>query len=233
MPLSPIWTLGVVANMVTILFMPTKQLDTPAKWPNGLADAIAKAKEIDPEMGPTKLARLTKENKQTIARYIAGERKLPAPVAAKLAPLVRSTVADLLLVESDLPEFDRVPLLSWVSAGRLEPEESVENVDVEKHVIAVDLPKGDWIALKVRGDSMDRLAPDGSIIFVNRADQHLREDQFYVFSTGSGSATFKRFRGGKTVRLQPYSSNSDHETQIAPPDLRVIGRVRRVVTDLR
>lgn len=208
-------------------------MDKAGKWPNGLADALAKAKEIDPEMGPTKLARLTKENKQTIARYIAGERKLPQPVAEKLAPLVKSTVAELLLVESGLPSFEKIPLISWVSAGRLSEEDGITNVDVEKHVIAVDLPKGDWIALKVKGDSMDRLAPDGSIIFVNRADHHLREDQFYVFSTGSGSATFKRYRGGKTVRLQPYSSNSDHETQIAPPDLRVIGRVRRVVTDLR
>lgn len=219
--------------MVTMLFMSTKQTPSAGKWPNGLAGALEKLRERDPEMGPTKLAKLTKTNKQTIDRYIKGERKLPAPVAEKLAPIVRASVAELLLVDSGLPSFEQVPLLSWVSAGKLEAEDSVGNVDVEKHVVAVDLPKGDWIALKVRGDSMDKLAPDGAIIFVNRADQHLREDQFYVFSTGAGSATFKRYRGGKTVRLQPFSSNSDHETQIAPPDLRVVGRVRRVVTDLR
>lgn len=214
--------------------MATKQTDRQlGKWPNGLAEAVDKARVIDPDMGPTKLANQTKENKQTIARYIKGERKLPKHVAEKIAPIINSTVADLLLVESGLPSFERVPLLSWVSAGRLDAEESVTNVDVEKHVIAVDLPKGDWIALKVKGDSMDKLAPDGSIVFVNRADQNLREDQFYVFSLGSGAATFKRYRGGKQVRLQPYSSNPDHETIPAPSDLRVIGRVRRVVMDLR
>lgn len=226
--------LGAVANPVTMPIMATKQSDKEqGKWPNGLAEAVDKAREKDPDMGPTKLARLTQENKQTIARYIDGDRKLPKHIAEKIAPIVNSTVADLLLVESELPAFERVPLLSWASAGRLDAEESVSNVDVEKHVIAVDLPKGDWIALKVKGDSMDKIAPDGAIVFVNRADQNLREDQFYVFASGAGAATFKRYRGGKTVRLQPFSTNADHETLPAPTDLRVIGRVRRVVTDLR
>lgn len=223
-----------VAVMVTMLFMPTKQLDKQPKWPNGLADALAKAREVDPELGPTKLARLTKENKQTIDRYIKGERKIPKALAAVIAPLVNSTVTDLLLIDSGLPTFERVPLVSWVSAGKLSDQDGISNVDIEKHLIAVDLPKGDWMALRVKGNSMDRLAPDGAVIFVNRSDQNLREDQFYVFATGSGPATFKRYRGGKGgVRLQPYSTDSDHETMPAPEDLRVIGRVRRVVTDLR
>lgn len=213
--------------------MPTKQVDKPAKWPNGLADALARAKELDPELGPTKLAKLTKENKQTIDRYIKGERKIPKAKAAIIAPLVNSTVSDLLLIESDLPAFERVPLISMVSAGRLADEDGVTNVDIDKHVIAVDLPKGDWWAMRVKGDSMDKIAPDGAVIFVNRADKLLREDQFYVFALGSGPATFKRYRGGKNVRLQPFSSNPDNETLPAPHDLRVIGRVRRVVTDLR
>lgn len=41
--------------------------------------------------------------------------------------------------------------MSWVSAGKLEDQDGITNVDVEKHVIAVDLPKGDWIALEGEG----------------------------------------------------------------------------------
>lgn len=208
--------------------------DGVGKHPNGLADAIARLRAIDPEIGPTKLANAIGGNKQTIDRYIKWERKLPRQVAAKLAPVVKSTVAELLMVDSDLPSFERVPLVSWVSAGKLADVDPVTNVDIENHVIAVDLPKGSWIALRVRGDSMDRLAPDGSLVFVNRADTSLKEEQFYVFSLGTGAATFKRYRGkGGAVRLQPYSMNPDHETIVAPDDLRVVGRVRRVVTDLR
>lgn len=227
--------LGIVAIMVTISFMPKSSMPSTrerqlGKHPNGLREAISRMKE---PLGITALADKVDENKQTIDRYLKWERKLPKAVAAKIAPVVNSTVADLLLVESDLPTFERVPLLSWVSAGKITEEDPITNVDVENHVIAVDLPKGRWIALRVRGDSMDRVAPDGSIVFVNRADTNLKEEQFYVFSLGTGAATFKRYRGGKSVRLQPFSMNPDHETLIAPEDLRVIGRVRRVVTDLR
>lgn len=213
--------------------MTKKHIDSPAKWPNGLAAALSKARERDPDLGPTKLAKLTKENKQTIDRYIKGERKIPTPVAEKLAPLVDSTVAELLLVDSSGPSFERVPLVSWVEAGRLADQEGITNVDIDKHIVAVDLPKGRWIALRVKGDSMDRLAPDGAIIFVDRSDDNLKEDHFYVFAVGAGAATFKRYRGGKSIRLQPFSNNPDHETIPAPDDLRVVGRVRRVVTDLR
>lgn len=213
--------------------MSRKQTDNVAKWPNGLAAALEKARERDPDLGPTKLAREVGSTKQTIDRYIKWERKLPKLMAAKLAPIVNSSVADLLEIESDLPAFERVPLLSWVEAGKLADQEGVTNVDVEKQIVAVDLPKGKWIALRVKGDSMDRLAPDGAVIFVDRSDDRLKEDHFYVFSVGTGAATFKRYRGGKSIRLQPYSNNPDHETIPAPDDLRVVGRVRRVVTDLR
>lgn len=221
--------------MVTIVLMAKRheiaiENKPSGKHPNGLAEALARLKEPP---GPTKLAKEVGSTKQTIDRYIKWERKLPKPIAAKLAPIVKASVADLLQVESDLPAFDRVPLVSWVSAGKLADVDPVMNVDVEHHVIAVDLPKGRWIALRVRGDSMDRIAQDGAVIFVNRADTNLKEEQFYVFSLGTGHATFKRYRGGKSVRLQPYSMNPDHETLIAPEDLRVVGRVRRVLTDLR
>lgn len=222
--------------LVTIDFMARKQSGSGpkepiGKHPNGLADAI---RRLEQPLGPTAIAKAVGATKQTIDRYIKFERKLPKPMAAKLAPLVKSTVAELLQVESDSPPFERVPLLSWVEAGKLADQEGISNVDVEKYIPAFDLPKGRWVALRVRGDSMDKVAPDGALIFVNRADDVLKEDQFYVFTTGSGAATFKRYRGSKgSVRLQPYSNNSDHETIPAPDDLRVIGRVRRVVTDLR
>jgi SOS-response transcriptional repressor LexA len=211
--------------------MTRKQIDSTAKWPNGLKAALTKARERDPDLGPTKLAKLTKENKQTIDRYIKGERKIPTLVAEKLAPIVNATVSELLLIDG--PSLERVPLLSWVEAGKLADHDGVTNVDIEKHIVAVDLPKGKWIALRVKGDSMDRLAPDGAIIFVDRSDDNLKEDHFYVFAVGAGAATFKRYRGGKSIRLQPFSNNPDHETIPAPDDLRVVGRVRRVVTDLR
>jgi SOS-response transcriptional repressor LexA len=210
-----------------MLFMAGKQVHTP-KWPNGLAAALARVRERDPEMGPTKIAKLTQMNKQTVDRYIKGERKLLEPAAEKLAPIVHATVAELVLSKAGQLSVERVPLISWVAAGKLSRQEGITKADIRKHVSAADLPKGDWVALEVSGDSMNLIAPHGAIIFVNRADERLVDDAFYVFQTPDGE-TFKRWRGGKPPRLQPYSTNPDHETQILTGETSVFGRVRRVI----
>src|SRR5262249_34450114 len=52
------------------------------------------------------------------------------------------------------------PLISWVSAGQLEtpdvPSFGPDDVSERRMSIGLD-PKGHWIALRVRGDSMDRI----------------------------------------------------------------------------
>lgn len=126
-----------------------------------------------------------------------------------------------------------VPILSWVAAGKLAAPEGVRQADIEKILIIGDLPPGgDWIGLTVVGDSMDKIAPEGALIIVNRADKRLLEEKFYVFALPDGSATFKRYRAGPPPRLQPFSRNSDHETLYPGEDMLVVGRVRRVITDL-
>lgn len=124
-----------------------------------------------------------------------------------------------------------VPLLSWVSAGKLEEADSVENHEI-RQVMVADLPRGNYIALQVDGDSMDRVAPQGSILIVDRNDRDLRDRQYYIVAGPAHEVTFKRFRDDPP-RLEPYSTNPDHEPIFPGEDgFRVIGRVRRVNKDL-
>lgn len=197
------------------------------KYPNGLKDAMERA-----GIGPTGLAREARTSKQNVSRLADGERQLTGLWADRFAPHLNVQPEDLIF-SSRRSSLIRVPLLSWVSAGRLAAAEAVTNVDAKKHVSVADLPSGGtWVALTVDGDSMNLVAPPGSIILVNRADDRLFDDRFYVFSTGEGLATFKRYRSGPT-RFQPYSTNPDHETQYPSDVLHIIGRVRRVITDLK
>jgi phage repressor protein C with HTH and peptisase S24 domain len=99
------------------------------------------------------------------------------------------------------------------------------------HIISPDLPPGDWFALKVRGDSMDLIAPDGATILVNRRDTRLVPKKFYVFARG-GEATFKRYIDKPVRRLEPYSTNRAHEPIYPGRDLVVVGRVHRVIVDV-
>src|SRR5690606_20114113 len=61
-----------------------------------------------------------------------------------------------------------VPLITWVSAGALQREDIVD--DKIGSISIGPLEDGDWIALRVRGDSMDKVSPPESIILVNRND---------------------------------------------------------------
>lgn len=127
----------------------------------------------------------------------------------------------------------KVPLVSQVSASRLGRREGVTEAEIERWVHVDDLPPGDWIALTVDGDSMDRVALDGAIIIVNRAEDQLVDGRFYVFRTEDGDTTFKMFKTGP-MRLQPFSTNLAHMSVPVMDDgsLYVFGRVRRVIQDV-
>lgn len=130
-------------------------------------------------------------------------------------------------------QFAQVPLVSWVSAGAMKKSEGITPAEIERYVPVAGLPKGDWMALRVDGDSMDRIAPQGSIIVVDRSDDTLLNDRFYVFALEGGEATFKQYRRSPTPMLRPYSTNLDHlALPISADEFYVVGRVRRVINDV-
>lgn len=125
-----------------------------------------------------------------------------------------------------------VPLISWVSAGKLSvPDTPLDPDELQKMIWASDLDgKGDWIALKVVGDSMDKISPPDSIILVNRADKRLVSNACYVIVTEEGGeATYKRYRDG---RWGPASMNKRHKLLPKGRDPRVIGRVRKSILSM-
>ena len=123
-----------------------------------------------------------------------------------------------------------IPLLDSVPAGRLsEPVSQIIDVPT---VSLADLGPGKFFALTVKGDSMDRISPEGSIILVDQADKHLVGGKYYVFSV-RGETTYKRWHADPAY-LEPFSWSPSHHP-IFPKrkkDLEVIGRVKRTIMDL-
>lgn len=168
-------------------------------------------------------------NKHSIISHENGNREISRQYAEKYAEAFRIDPGWLLF--GTTPGGLDVPLLSMVGAGNLRHQPAVSQHDVIGHIKAGDLPKGDWIALQVDGNSMDRIAPPGSIILVDRSDTVLRDGKYYVFSLRNGEATFKRWMRDPP-RLQPYSTDPDQMSiPVDMEDLFVFGRVRRVIID--
>jgi SOS-response transcriptional repressor LexA len=135
--------------------------------------------------------------------------------------------------DEKLPPVTLVPLLDWVSAGRLAESRSQIPVEDVPLLAFADLGPGDWFALTVEGTSMDRVSPNGSKIVVNRMDRELVAGRPYVFWTREG-ATYKLWRPGDPVYLEPHSWDASNKPIFIKrrKDFEVVGRVRRTLLDL-
>lgn len=121
------------------------------------------------------------------------------------------------------------PIIAWVSAGILSSDSAIdEAIGTAKAV----LPHGDWIALRVEGESMDRISPPGSIIFVDRSDKRLVGGGFYVIDDGFGQSTYKRFIARPKMRFEPVSKNKTLPALYPDNEPTVVGRVKLTMLDL-
>lgn len=128
-----------------------------------------------------------------------------------------------------------VPIIGWVQAGALADtalNQLADLSELETETVA-GLPAGEWFATDVKGDSMDRVAPEGSRVFVNARERHLTPGGFYLFSL-RGETTFKRYYDDPVQRLEPYSWNPMNRPIFITADAgwEVIGRVHRSVLDI-
>jgi SOS-response transcriptional repressor LexA len=160
------------------------------------------------------LAEQLAEQRVAAARLRAGNRATATGVVNKTA------------AEETQHARVRVPLISWVSAGKMSFPDITDEIIGHIQESDLDPPDGDWIALRVVGDSMDRISPPDSIIFVDRSDKVLAPNACYVISNGDGEASYKRFRPNP-MRFEPVSTNPAHEPIYPMREPLIVGRVKK------
>lgn len=162
-----------------------------------------------------------------ISRMSRGGRNISVKNLTKIADALGVTASEL-IEEHQMTE---IPVVTWVSAGLMARDDEQQD-DAIGWIEMPDLdPRGKWIALKVEGDSMDRISPPGSLIFVNLLDKALVPNACYVIANGDNEVTYKRFRSNPT-RFEPVSTNPRHEAMFPDGDPKIIGRVRRSIIDM-
>lgn len=163
---------------------------------------------------------------------------LPVDFAQNVSSIFRSRgltseeVAPLLPIKTQNGAVNifRVPLISWVEAGQMTDTIDPYPVGAAADYIYVDNPSATLIGLRVSGSSMDRIAPEGSVIIVDYADKTLVDGKFFVIRRGGDMATFKRYRANPS-RFEPFSTG-DHATIFPEKDVEIVGRVIKVIHDL-
>lgn len=188
--------------------------------------------------GPTPVAEKLDISINNYKAHEQGRNGFEVVDARRYAKLFGVSLKWLMLGEGDpldfseeTPDVQDIPFVSWVSAGEMTEQEGVVDTSQFPTVPAVNLPDGDWIALRVDGPSMNKISPPDSIIFVNMKDKRLVSNGCYVISDETGKATYKRYRPNEEPQFQPASYE-----KIEPPLLEgvitVIGRVKRSVIDM-
>lgn len=137
----------------------------------------------------------------------------------------------------DVGDTVRVPVLDYVSAGTLSaPASQIQIDDLPLMAVSGLGRRGEFFGLKVIGDSVDRIAPEGAIVIANRADRALMAEKLYVFLVG-GETTIKLWQpasANSPAYLAPHSWNPTNKPIFFKrrSDVEVIGRIKRVIIDL-
>ena len=154
-----------------------------------------------------------------------------SPEHAKVyARAFKTTPEYILYGQVDSPVDSQVGLISWVAAGEL--SEIINNFQPGDAEGWIDYPaKHDKIfALRVKGGSMNRVSPEGSIIIIDANQIEMTSNRLYVVGIGD-EATYKRYRANPP-RLEPDSTDPGHETIFLDgQDYQPLGRVLRTMMD--
>lgn len=186
--------------------------------------------------GPTPVSAATGIGVDTVKAHEQGRNGFGTEDARRYAKAFGVSLRWLYLGEGYPDDVDEepalvakeVPLFASVPAGGFQDNFLDEALGTARAA----LPDGDWIAFRVEGESMDRISPPGSIIFVDRSDKRLVNGGFYVIDDGTGQSTYKRFIAGPQMRFEPVSKNKDLEPFYPDNEPTVIGRVKLTTLDL-
>lgn len=189
----------------------------------------------------TALAKKIGTTQQQIARYESGENDVKSSVILKISAALGVTISYLLgLDESPFPSSTSqarpvagdasLPFVGCIAAGV--SREAME-FDGERRWASPGVVKRhpNAFLLRVSGDSMNLMYPEGCLVAVDPDDCEVKSGKVYaVLVNGCAAALKQVFCVGDTIVLHPLSSNPEHRDRsvcTSDPDapyFRILGR---------
>ena len=148
-------------------------------------------------------------------------RSMKIDVLEKIAEALDVSLSELIFKAHPFP-YRHVPIRGVVNAG--DPMITFDDL-TDYETVAFDTERGDFFALKVQGQSMDKVAPDGSTIIVDpkQTDPQALHKQAIV-ALQDGEVIFKIW--DNTLKLfQPKSTRDDYDPIPAKYGAEILGKV--------
>lgn len=181
-----------------------------------------------------RLAGLNPDAIRNIRRGVEGERPgavgISTRTLAALAPVLGVTSAWLLEGSTEV-ESGALPYVNWGDVGAyLDPGWAFDGARRLSEQFG-SWPAG-YFATQAPDEAMNRLAPTGSYLIVDRSDRKLTEGFCYLGGL-EGRVLFRRW-AAEPDRAEPFSTDPTFKTEFLSAKRRweIIGRVRRTSLDL-
>lgn len=141
------------------------------------------------------LADKMETTQQTIQRYESGARDIKSSVLIKLSSVLDVTISYLLGLENaSIPNNSTVDVPSYGSIAAGTPIEMVEVKDSQPVPVRVHSRFPNAFLLKVEGESMNRILPNGSYALVDPNQKEPISGKPYAVCVNGYDATIKRVR---------------------------------------
>lgn len=156
----------------------------------------------------------------TIAKLENGRQALSVDYLLEIGRILGVDPAEIIMPREGTARF--VPIIGMVAAGNW--QEAIEMAN-EAMPIPSDVGGPNCFALRIEGDSMDKVVPDGGAIVVDPDQRDLVANKHYVVMNAEGETTFKKV-STDPLALLPCSSNPAHRAiMVGSEPFTVVGRV--------
>lgn len=143
-----------------------------------------------------------------IMKLEKSQRRLDFDWVERLAAAFEISESELIGQASAAPRNPfLIPVVGDIAAGNW--REAIQNHE-DMILPPVEGISDNAFALRTRGDSMNRIIPDGGYVVIDPAEVELREGKVYAVMNSDGETTIKRFRADP-ARLEPCSTNPHHQ----------------------
>lgn len=130
------------------------------------------------------------------------------------------TVTDIKVMNKSVPVYGRIP------AGV--PFEAIEDIITEVEIPSWLSHKRDLFGLKVIGDSMSKICPDGFVCVLQKTDSLNNGEIGAILVNGFDASLKKFYKLTDSVVLEPLSYNPEHKPMVIDPqkdEVVIIGRM--------
>ena len=185
-------------------------------------------------MTQAEVAKILGVNQNTYSYWETGKTKIDNVSLSKLAEIFNVSIDYLLDIQPPVKGV-RVPIYGSVPAGV--PLEAIENIEGYEEITPALASKGEYFALKIKGESMSPFILDNDIVIVRKQDA-VESGNVAIVLVNGNEATCKMVKigddgitliGHNTLAYPPHFYS---QKEITALPVRIIGRVVEVKRSL-